>query len=92
MLIISSAPQITHRNNLSKINKYSPMKPNLIGKPDIYLGAKLSGCRLPNQVEAWAMSPSKYIQEACKNAKQWHAENQSQSRYPSKCTAPISTK
>jgi hypothetical protein len=38
------------------------------------------------------MSPSKYIQEACKNAKQCHKENQPQSRYPSKCTAPFSTK
>jgi hypothetical protein len=38
------------------------------------------------------MSPSKYTQEASKNAKQWHKENQPQSRYPSKCTAPFSTK
>jgi hypothetical protein len=77
---------------LERIDKYFPMKPNSIGKPDIYLGAKLSGVSLPNQVEAWVMSPSKYIQEACNNAKQWHKENQSQWRYPSKCTAPFSTK
>jgi hypothetical protein len=68
------------------------VKPNSIGKPDIYLGAKLSGVRLPNQVEAWAMSPSKYIQEACKNAKQWHKENKPQSIYPNKCSAPFSNK
>jgi hypothetical protein len=88
ILCISDTPQ----QSLEQIDKYFPMKPNLIGKPDIYLRAKLSGVRLPNQVEAWAMSPSKYIQEACKNAKQWHKENQPQSIYPNKCLAPFSTK
>jgi hypothetical protein len=38
------------------------------------------------------MSPSKYIQEACKNAKQWFTENHPELRYPSKCSAPFSTK
>jgi hypothetical protein len=88
ILCISDNPQ----ESLEQIDKNCPTKPNSIGKSDIYLGAKLSGVGLSNQVKAWAMSPSKYIQEACKNAKQWHAENQSQLRYPSKCTAPISTK
>jgi hypothetical protein len=88
ILCISDNPQ----ESLERIDKYFSMKQNSIGRPDIYLGAKLSGVRLPNQIEAWAMSPSKYIQEACKNAKQWHKENQPQSSYPSKCTAPFSTK
>jgi hypothetical protein len=74
ILCISDTPQ----QSLKRIDKYFPMKPNSIGKPDIYLGAKLSNVCLPNQVEAWAMSTSKYIQEACKNAKQWHKENKSQ--------------
>jgi hypothetical protein len=30
------------------------------------LGAKLSKVHLPNGVEAWAMSPSKYVQEIVK--------------------------
>jgi hypothetical protein len=38
------------------------------------------------------MSTSKYIQEACKNAKQWHKENKSQWIYPGKCLAPFSNK
>jgi hypothetical protein len=53
ILCISDNP----KESLERIDKYFPMKPNSIGRPDIYLGAKLSGVRLPNQVEAWAMSP-----------------------------------
>jgi hypothetical protein len=48
ILCISDNPQ----ESLKRIDKYFLMKPNSIGKPDIYLGAKLSGIRLPNQVEA----------------------------------------
>jgi hypothetical protein len=70
------------------------MKPSSIGKPEIYLEAnKLSGIRLPNQVKVWVMSPSKYIQEASKNAKQCHyKENLPLSIYTSKCLPPFSTK
>jgi hypothetical protein len=64
ILCISDNP----KELLEQFDKYFPMKPNSIGGPDIYLHAKLSGVRLPNQVKAWAMSPSKYIQETCKNA------------------------
>jgi hypothetical protein len=47
------------------------MKAGSIGPPGIYLGAKLSKVRLPNGVEAWAMSPSnKYVQEAVKNVEE----------------------
>jgi hypothetical protein len=88
ILCISDNP----KTSLERIDKYFPMKPNSIGKPDIYLGAKLSGVRLPNQAKAWAISPSKYIQKAYKNAKQWFTENHPKLRYQSKCTAPFSTK
>ena len=43
------------------------MKKNSIGDPDMYLGAKLRKTILPNGVEAWALSPSKYVSEAVKN-------------------------
>jgi hypothetical protein len=56
---------------LKRINKFFPMKPGSIQAPDIYLGAKISKVRLPNQVEAWAMSPSKYIQEAVSNVEDY---------------------
>jgi hypothetical protein len=51
---------------LHEIDKYFKMKPGSIGDPDIYLGAKLRQCTLPNGVHAWALSPSKYVQEAVK--------------------------
>ena len=37
------------------------------GKPDIYLGTKLQKTRLHNGVWAWAMSPTRYVQEAVRN-------------------------
>ena len=56
-----------------KVDKYFLMKPNSIAVPDIYLSdAKISKARLPNGTEAWAMSSSKYVQEAIKkNVKAW---------------------
>ena len=49
---------------LERIDKYSTLKPTLIGDPDIYLGAKLRKMNLPNGVWCWIMSPSKYVQES----------------------------
>jgi hypothetical protein len=43
------------------------MKPGSIGDPDFYLGGKLRKVTLANGVEAWGISPSKYVQEAVKN-------------------------
>jgi hypothetical protein len=47
------------------------MKEGSIGPPDVYLGAKLSKVKLQNEVEAWAMSPSKYVQEAATNCEEY---------------------
>jgi hypothetical protein len=56
---------------LKQIDKFFPMKAGSIGKPDIYLGAKVSKVQLDNTVTAWALlSPSKYVQEAVKNFKE----------------------
>ncbi len=43
-------------------NKYFPLKPESVGAPDIYLGAKLKLMQLKNGIWAWGISPSKYIQ------------------------------
>ena len=32
------------------------------GDPDMYLGTKLRKTAMPNGVEAWTLSPSKYVQ------------------------------
>ncbi len=46
---------------LQVLNKYFPLKPESVGAPDIYLGAKLKQMQLENGVWAWGISPSKYI-------------------------------
>ena len=58
-----------HHNGVGTINvidKYFRMKKGSIGDPYMYLGAKLQKIRLPNDVDACAISPSKYIIEVIK--------------------------
>jgi hypothetical protein len=47
------------------------MKPDAIGDPDFYLGAKLKMKRLSNDVLAWSKSFSKHIQAATQNIKDY---------------------
>jgi hypothetical protein len=55
---------------LRQLDKYFKMKPGSIGDPKFYLGAKLlRPVTLSDGVEAWAMSPSKYLQGAIDNVK-----------------------
>ena len=51
------------------------LKPSSVGDPDIYLGTKLRQIRLDNGVWAWAMSPSKFVQQAVANCKSHLAAN-----------------
>ena len=50
-----------------RLGKYFALKDGSVGPPNLYLGAKISKIVLPNGVEAWAWSSSKYIQEAISN-------------------------
>jgi hypothetical protein len=59
------------RESMRKIDKFFPMKEGSIRPPDIYLGANISKVKLPKVVEAWAMSPSKYVQEAVNNCEDY---------------------
>ena len=52
---------------LKRVDYYFKMKKGSIGDPNIYLGARLRPVTLENGVVAWAMSPSKYVQEAVAN-------------------------
>jgi hypothetical protein len=61
------------------INKFFPMKAGSISEPDIYLGAKVSKVQLENGVLAWALSPSKYVQEAVRNLEE-HLEREHNGR------------
>ena len=56
---------------LNELDYYFKLKPGSIGDPDIYLGAKLRKITLNNGVEAWGLSPSKYVQEAISNVEKW---------------------
>ncbi len=60
---------------LAQIVKYFLLKPDSLGELDVYLGAKLKLMQLENGVWAWALSLSKYVQEAVRNCKKYVEEN-----------------
>ena len=74
---------------LKRIDKYFQLKPDSMGTPDIYLGAKLRQTTLPNGVVAWGMSPSKYVQEAVKNFQATLAEEMPGVRLPKYAQTPF---
>ena len=47
------------------------MKAGSIGDTDIYLGAKVKKMRMNNGVTAWAIIPSKNVNEAVNNCEKW---------------------
>jgi hypothetical protein len=59
---------------LNMINGYMPLKPSLVGDPDIYLGTKLKPTQLENGIWAWGLSPSKYVAQAVKNCEKHLAD------------------
>jgi hypothetical protein len=74
---------------IKKINKRFPLKEGSVGDPDIYLGAKLRKVTLESGVEAWSMSPSKYVQEAVKNVKNYLQEKEPGRPWPKKAPTPF---
>jgi hypothetical protein len=74
---------------LQRIDKFFPMKPGSIREPDIYLGAKVSRVQLLNTVTAWALSPSKYVQEAVKNLEEYLAHECNGRKLGKKRTTPM---
>ena len=50
------------------------MKAGSIGDLDIFLGAKVKPMKMNNGVTAWAISPSKYVNEAINTCKKWIQE------------------
>jgi hypothetical protein len=71
------------------IDKRFPLKKGSVGDPDIYLGAKLRKVTLPNGVEAWSMSPSKYVQEAVRNVKNFLQEKEPGRVWQKKAPTPF---
>ena len=62
---------------LDKLDYYFKMKSGSVGDPDNYLGNKLKKTVLPNGVEAWGLSSSKYVQEAIANVERYLEANPS---------------
>ena len=74
---------------LLEVDQYFKMKPDSIGDPDMYLGAKLRKTVLPNGVEAWSFSPRKYVQEAVRNFKLYLDKNMDERKLLKKASAPF---
>jgi len=64
------------REVLTQIDKYFLMKLESIRPPKIYLGAKVNKVKLPNRVEAYAVSTSQYVQETVKNVEKLLAKEE----------------
>ena len=76
---------------LNKIDKLSKMKARSIGDPDNYLGAKVDPMKMSNGVTAWAISPSKYVNEAVNNGEKWVHKNMPERKHSSRATNPFPT-
>jgi hypothetical protein len=59
---------------MQQINKQFPLRTGSVGDPNICLGAKLRKATLQNGVKAWSVSPSKHMQEAVKDVKNYLQE------------------
>ena len=52
---------------MDKIDSFLPLKPDSIGPPKMYLGAKLQKETFEDGTVAWGVSPLKYVQQAVRN-------------------------
>ena len=72
---------------MKKINKLFLLKPEYVGDPNMYVGAKTKYHKTPNEMWSWTMSPSKYVCEACKKCKD-HLNNNFYGKYKLPKQAP----
>eukprot|EP00804_Cyclotella_cryptica_P021922 CCRYP_000873-RA/>CCRYP_000873-RA protein AED:0.30 eAED:0.30 QI:0/0/0/1/0/0/2/0/372 len=54
---------------MDRINSFLPLKPDSVGPPEMYLGAKCKRKTFEDGTTAWGLSPAKYVQQAVKNVK-----------------------
>ena len=74
---------------IRQIDKYFTMKKGSIGDPDLYLGAKLREVQLSTGVYAWSFSPSKYVQEAVRNVKEYLSKSYNGQTLNRRASAPF---
>lgn len=72
---------------LNTIDHVFKTEPDSIRDPEFYLGAKLQDTTLPNGVQCWAMSSSKYFQAAVLNVKKFHGRYKLPTRHWTKQAA-----
>eukprot|EP00956_Cyclotella_meneghiniana_P018312 scaffold30420_cov55-Cyclotella_meneghiniana.AAC.1 len=71
LLVVHHSP----KRVMDKINSHFPLKPDSVGPPEMYLGAKLKLKRIEDSTSAWALSPAKYVQQAVKNVETFLISN-----------------
>ena len=75
---------------MNKLNGYVPLKPRSVGSPNMYLGTKINCMKLHNDIWAWSMSPSKYVQEAVRICEEYVAKDLSKGyKLPKKADNPF---
>jgi hypothetical protein len=75
---------------LNKIDQYFKMTKGSLGDPNIYLGSRLKRVVLPNGVESWLMSPTKYVEESVKNVERYLEKNYDK-KLPRRVSGPLPT-
>ena len=90
LLYVDDCLAISHNATaaLQEIDHYFKMKEGSIGDPDIYLGSKLRLVTLENGVQAWSLSPSKYVQESVRNVREYVRKNFGGRSLPKRASGP----
>ena len=60
---------------MDKINSFLPLKPDLVGAPEMFVGAKLKKKTFKDGTTAWGLSPAKYVQQAVRNVETYLKNN-----------------
>ena len=58
-------------SDLTKVDKYFKLEPESIREPDMCVVAKVWQVDIDNGVCSWALSPSQYVQEICRNVEEY---------------------
>ena len=71
MLVVHHNP----KHIMDKIKSFLPLKPDSVGPPEMYLGAKLKKKTFEDGTLAWGLSLAKYVQQSAKNVETYLVKN-----------------